>query len=66
MPERDPEHAWHGQFGLVHHVTLKLFGDRLSEFEIYFAGPAAMAKAIQQMLYEKKVPPEQVHFDQFF
>ncbi len=66
MPERDPEHAWHGQFGLVHHVTLKLFGDRLSEFEIYFAGPAAMAKAIQQMLWEKKVPPGQVHFDQFF
>ena len=50
----------------VHDVTLKLFGDRLPEFEIYFAGPAAMAKAIQQMLVESKVPLQQVHFDQFY
>ncbi|MDB5946274.1 MAG: oxidoreductase FAD-binding region, partial [Ramlibacter sp.] len=45
---------------------LERFGSRLPELEIYFAGPPAMAMAAQRMLLDAKVPPQQVHFDQFY
>lgn len=57
---------WEGHTGFVHEVAQKLFGDSLKEREIYFAGPPAMAAAIQKMLVELKVPFEQVHFDEFY
>jgi toluene monooxygenase electron transfer component len=63
----DPEGGgWEGRCGLIHDVARELFGDRLREFEIYFAGPAAMAKAMLRMLHDMKVPLEQVHFDEFY
>ena len=62
----EPDAAWTGLTGFVHQVALDLFGDQLSDFEIYFAGPPAMADAAQKMLYEAKVPGDQVHFDQFY
>jgi toluene monooxygenase electron transfer component len=43
-----------------------MFGADLPRFEIYFAGPPAMAEAVTRMLVEMKVPPEQVHYDQFY
>ncbi len=57
---------WTGRAGFVHQVALDLFGDRLPDFEIYFAGPPVMAEAAQKMLFEAKVPLDQVHFDQFY
>jgi toluene monooxygenase electron transfer component len=62
----EPDADWSGRTGLVHQVALDLYGGRLPDFEIYFAGPPVMAEAAQKMLYEAKVPVDQVHFDQFY
>jgi toluene monooxygenase electron transfer component len=50
----------------VHEAALQLHGERLKDMEIYFAGPPAMATAVQGMLLQAGVPPEQQHFDQFY
>lgn len=65
-PEDDPLNVWQGRSGLIHDATREIFGERLKDFEIYFAGPPAMAKAVQLMLWEQKVPGDQIHFDQFY
>jgi toluene monooxygenase electron transfer component len=51
--------------GFVHEAALQLHGEKLRELEIYFAGPPAMATAVQAMLLAAGVPPDQQHFDQF-
>jgi toluene monooxygenase electron transfer component len=58
--------GWSGGVGYLHEVALERFGAQLPEFEIYFAGPPAMALAVQRMLVDAKVPSDQVHFDQFY
>ena len=50
----------------VHEAALRLHGERLRELEVYFAGPPAMATAVQGMLLAAGVPPTQQHFDQFY
>lgn len=65
-PDDEAGGTWEGRSGLIHEATREIFGERLPEFEIYFAGPPAMAKAMQAMLWEMKVPPDQLHFDQFY
>lgn len=62
----EPDPAWTGLSGFVHEAVQDIHGERLSDFEIYFAGPPAMGEAMQRMLFEAKVPMEQVHFDQFY
>jgi toluene monooxygenase electron transfer component len=57
---------WKGPFGLIHEVVHAKIGDRLSDVEVYFAGPPLMTEAMQLMLHEAGVAPEQVHFDEFF
>jgi toluene monooxygenase electron transfer component len=51
--------------GFVHEAALQLHGEKLRDLEIYFAGPPAMANAVQAMLLAAGVPPDQQHFDQF-
>jgi toluene monooxygenase electron transfer component len=58
--------AWSGATGFLHDLALQRFGERLAQMEIYFAGPPAMAQAVQRMLLAAKVPFDQVHFDQFY
>ena len=58
--------GWSGAVGYLHEVALERFGEQLAQMEIYFAGPPAMATAMQRMLADAKVPPGQVHFDQFY
>ncbi len=58
--------AWSGAVGYLHEIARERFGERLAHMEIYFAGPPAMAAAMQQMLLTAKVPFDQVHFDQFY
>lgn len=58
--------AWTGSVGFVHDVAHRLFAEKLQQMEIYFAGPPAMAAAVQGMLVAAKVPQQQVHFDQFY
>ena len=57
---------WTGPTGFVHDHVKTLFGDRFAQFECYFAGPPAMAQAVQQMLIAARVPYPQVHFDSFY
>ena len=58
--------AWTGKTGFAHEAAKAIAGDRLKEHEVYFAGPPAMAQAVQKMLFEAKVPMAQAHFDQFY
>ena len=61
-----PVDGWNGYRGFVHDVADELFGVKLAACEIYFAGPPAMAQAVQKMLVARAVPQDQVHFDQFY
>lgn len=58
--------GWSGPTGFVHEHVRSLFGERFPEFECYFAGPPAMAQAVQQMFIAARVPYPQVHFDSFY
>ena len=58
--------SWIGRTGFAHEAALALAGERLKDHEVYFAGPPAMATAVMKMLIENKVPPAQIHFDQFY
>ncbi|MEX1215519.1 2Fe-2S iron-sulfur cluster-binding protein [Saccharospirillum sp.] len=60
------ETEWSGLRGFVHDVAQQLFGEALQSKEIYFAGPPLMAQAVQKMLFDLKVPLDQVHFDEFY
>lgn len=68
----EPGDGWKGPTGFVHEHVRSVFqseagaGERFHEFECYFAGPPAMAQAVQQMFIEKRVPYPQVHFDSFY
>ena len=62
----EPDPAWNGLTGFVHDVVREACGGRLADFEIYFAGPPAMGEAMQRMLFDAKVPMEQVHFERFY
>ncbi len=69
VSDDSPQHGcepWRGHVGFVHELADTLFGDRLRDMEIYFGGPPAMGQAIQRTLLARKVPFEQVHFDQFY
>lgn len=67
MPELDIDKSWRGRVGFVHKVAEEMLGATLPNYEFYFAGPPAMAQAVQLMLVQQyKVPHEQIHFDQFF
>lgn len=52
--------------GFVHELVGDTLGDALAGCEIYLAGPPPMVEAVEQLLAERRVPREQVHFDRFF
>jgi len=58
--------GWTGPVGFVHDLAQQMLGERIAEHEVYFAGPPAMAQAVQKMLFDMKVPFDRVHFDQFY
>lgn len=62
----DGDTAWNGHVGFLHDVARNVLGDELKNREIYFAGPPAMARAIEKLLFEMQIPSEQVHFDEFY
>lgn len=63
MPEGE---NWTGRTGFIHDAALAMFGEKLKDMEIYFAGPPAMATAVVKAMHEAKVPQAQVHYDQFY
>ena len=67
LPGEASGFQWSGETGFVHDVVRRVFGDTLSNFEFYFAGPPPMTQALQEMLMIGYcVPFEQLHFDRFF
>lgn len=66
MPEADAAQQWNGRTGYVHELVRDVLGDSLAQHEVYFAGPPAMAQAVQRMLFEAGVPGPQVHYDAFY
>ncbi len=60
-----PEDSRH-EVAFVHEAALRLHGAQLPQMEVYFAGPPAMATAVQRMLLDAGVPPDQQHFDAFY
>ncbi len=54
------------EVAFVHEAALRLHGPQLPQMEVYFAGPPLMATAVQRMLLDAGVPPQQQHFDQFY
>ncbi|MDH4190309.1 MAG: 2Fe-2S iron-sulfur cluster-binding protein [Betaproteobacteria bacterium] len=66
MPSAIERDTWQGRTGFVHDAVREAFGDRLAGFEFYFAGPPAMAQAVQSMLAANKVPHAQIHYDSFY
>jgi toluene monooxygenase electron transfer component len=66
MPDSDDGQPWTGKIGYVHELALAVLDKSLAQHEIYFAGPPAMAQAVQRMLTQEKVPGEQVHYDAFY
>jgi toluene monooxygenase electron transfer component len=57
---------WSGRFGLIHEIVARMHGDRMAEFEWYFAGPPPMVNAMADVLRLSGVPLEQQHFDRYF
>ncbi|MEO7151109.1 MAG: 2Fe-2S iron-sulfur cluster-binding protein [Burkholderiaceae bacterium] len=62
----DAVDAWAGPIGFVHDEVRQRIGAHLAGMEVYFAGPPAMATAVQRMLVDAGVPTEQTHFDAFY
>jgi toluene monooxygenase electron transfer component len=54
------------QRGFVHEAAWAALGDSITEYDLYFAGPAVMAAAIQKRAYETGLPAEQLFFDEFY
>ncbi|SLN64288.1 Ferredoxin--NAD(P)(+) reductase CarAd [Roseivivax jejudonensis] len=62
----EPSADWSGATGLLPDVARDTLGDALAACELYFAGPAAMSQAVQLMAHEAGLPPERMHFDEFY
>jgi toluene monooxygenase electron transfer component len=58
--------GWTGPTGLAHEAVAALHGERLTDLEIYFAGPAAMGAALQRQLHEAGVARDRIHCDEFY
>ncbi len=52
--------------GFAHDAVNDIWGERLAEMEIYFAGPPLMGQSLIKVLVDRRVPMDQVHFDQFY
>jgi toluene monooxygenase electron transfer component len=66
ISEPDSNDGWTGMTGMAHEAMQVKFGDRLKDLEIYFAGPAPMAAALQKQAYELGINPKTMHFDEFY
>ncbi|HUN90496.1 MAG TPA: 2Fe-2S iron-sulfur cluster-binding protein [Burkholderiaceae bacterium] len=62
----EPGAPWAGASGLVHAEVERSLPAPLAQYDFYFAGPAPMIDAVQEMLMIRhKVPFEQIHYDRF-
>lgn len=66
-PESDVEGEWIGERGFVHDLVAKKLAGDFKEYEYYLAGPPLMIQAVLKLLmFDHKVPREQIHYDRFF
>jgi len=68
LSEPKPEDNWTGYKGFIHQVILDQYLSKHpepEEIEYYLCGPPQMNDAVQKMLDELGVPPENVAFDDF-
>jgi len=66
LSDPEPGADWAGPTGFLHAVVEAEMGEALKDCEIYFAGPAVMSQAVQQMAHGAGVPGDQLHFDEFY
>lgn len=62
-----PADQWTGERGFIHEVTrrrIEADGNAAGK-DYYFCGPPMMADAVQRMLFELKVPSNQMFYDRF-
>ena len=57
---------WSGPTGFLHDVVRERMGETLKDCDIYFAGPAVMSAAVQQMAHAAGVPMDRLFFDEFY
>lgn len=68
LSEPKPEDNWEGSVGFIHQVIKNEYLDKHpepEEIEYYLCGPPQMNDAVQKMLDEMGVPPENIAFDDF-
>lgn len=68
LSEPKPEDHWTGYVGFIHQVIKNEYLSKHpepEEIEYYLCGPPQMNDAIQKMLDEMGVPPENIAFDDF-
>ncbi|PLW95116.1 MAG: NADH:ubiquinone reductase (Na(+)-transporting) subunit F [Marinilabiliales bacterium] len=68
LSEPKEEDKWTGSTGFIHQVILDEYlskHDEPEEIEYYLCGPPQMNDAVQHMLDEMGVPPENIAFDDF-
>lgn len=68
LSEPKPEDNWTGYVGFIHQVIKDEYLDKHQEpeeIEYYLCGPPQMNDAVQKMLDEMGVPPENIAFDDF-
>jgi len=68
LSEPKPEDHWTGPVGFIHQVIKNEYLDKHpepEEIEYYLCGPPQMNDAVQKMLDEMGVPPENIAFDDF-
>lgn len=68
LSEPKPEDHWKGSVGFIHQVIKNEYLDKHpepEEIEYYLCGPPQMNDAVQKMLDEMGVPPENIAFDDF-
>jgi len=68
LSEPKPEDNWKGYVGFIHQVIKDEYLNKHpepEEIEYYLCGPPQMNDAVQKMLDEMGVPPENIAFDDF-
>lgn len=61
---QQPDHSWHGRTGMVHQAVLEDFVS-LEAYDIYVAGPFAMAGVVRDAFIEQGAHREQMYADAF-
>jgi toluene monooxygenase electron transfer component len=66
-PARDVDRQWTGERGFIHELAARSIAGDWRTYEYYLAGPPPMIQAtLKLLMFDRKVPREQIHYDRFF